>query len=129
MGEHKRRKASADVVREMMEAVMEGRVELRAVVAELTKRLVDEGKIVEAGWVTLRLQAISKDATETQLDHMRTAFFAGAQHVFKSICSILEQDEKATEADLRGHLLNIQAELGDFIAQYRLKHGPTEGKA
>jgi len=61
---------------------------LRSVVDEVTKKLVDEGKIIEAGWVSLKIMSIPDDAPQVQLDEMRMAFFAGAQHLFGSMISI-----------------------------------------
>jgi hypothetical protein len=66
----------------------------REMIDELTKRLVDEGKIIEAGWISLRLTVIPKDAPEIQLNEMRTVFFAGAQHLFGSILSMLDRPRR-----------------------------------
>jgi hypothetical protein len=104
------------------------REQLRSVVDGVTKRLTDEGKIIEAGWISLKLMTIPKDASETQLHEMRMAFFAGAQHLFGSIMSILDPGEEPTEADLKRMEL-ISDELQGFIADFSLKHAPSEGSA
>jgi len=44
-----------------------------------TRKLIEQGKLIEAGWVSLRLQMVPSDALPGQLDDMRTAFFSGAQ--------------------------------------------------
>ena len=60
-------------------------------VDRFTRELVDKGKIIEAGWAGLRLRAIQPDASDVQLTEMRMAFFAGAQHLFGTIMTILTQ--------------------------------------
>ena len=98
-------------------------------IEKLTKDLTDKGLLIEAGFVALRHMAIVKDATDEQVDEMRSAFFAGAQHLFASIMSILDPgDEEPTENDLRRMSL-ISDELDRFLADYKLRHGLTEGSA
>jgi hypothetical protein len=80
---------------------------------ELTKKLVDEGKLIEAGWVGLYVMAVPADASEEQVRVMRQAFMAGAQHLWASIFAILDAGEEATEADL-ARLGLIAAELEAF---------------
>ena len=82
----------------------------------LTKRLADEGKLIEAGWVGLRIAAIPLDAPEIQIQEMRNAFMAGAQHLFSSIISIMEADAEPTENDLRRMCL-IDDELKLFAKE------------
>lgn len=100
----------------------------RAHLQRLERELVDKGKLIEAGWVGLRLAAIPDNASPVQLEEMRNAFFAGAQHMFASIMSILEPDAEPTDKDLARMGL-IDAELRDFIEKFELKHFPAKGKA
>ncbi len=93
----------------------------REVIDELTKRLVDEGKLIEAGWVVMRMMALPKDAPQIQIDGMREAFFAGAQHLFSSIVTMLDPEAEPTERDLRRMTL-INSELEAFIAAYKMRH-------
>jgi hypothetical protein len=101
------------------------REQLRSVVDDVTKRLTDEGKIIEAGWASLKLMAIPKDASETQLQEMRTAFFAGAHHLFGSMMSFLEEGEEETENDLKRMDL-VAKELAGFMADFKMKHMSAE---
>jgi len=94
----------------------------------LERELIDQGKLIEAGWVGLRLAAIPDDASATQLEEMRNAFFAGGQHLFASIMSMLDPGEEPTAADME-RLEKIDGELRDFIEKFQLKHFPAEGKA
>ncbi len=100
----------------------------RAHLEKLSRDLTDKGKIIEAGWVGLRLAAIPLDAPATQLEEMRGAFFAGAQHLFSSMMAIMDPGEEPTKADL-DRLSLIQGELDSFIQQFELKHFPAKGRA
>lgn len=85
----------------------------RAHLERLSRDLTDQGKLIEAGWVGLRLAAIPLNAPKDQLVEMRKAFFAGAQHLFASIMTIMEEDAEPTDADLRRMDL-IDTELRSF---------------
>lgn len=89
----------------------------RAHLERLSRELTDKGMLIEAGFVSLRLAAIPLDAGATQLREMRMAFFAGAQHLFGSIMTIMDEDREPTEADLRRMDL-IDAELKKFIRDF-----------
>lgn len=94
----------------------------------LERELVDKGKLIEAGWVGLRLAAIPLDAPAYQLEAMRESFFAGAQHLFAAIMEILEPGEDPTTADL-SRMQKIDGELREFIQVFELRHFPSQGKA
>jgi hypothetical protein len=95
---------------------------------KLERQLADDGKLIEAGWVGLQIAAIPPGAPQIQLDEMRMSFFAGAQHLFSSIMSILDPGEEETEDDLRRMDL-ISDELEAFITEFAAKHGlPPMGK-
>jgi len=95
---------------------------------KLSQELADSGKLIEAGWIGLRIAAVPKDAPDIQLNEMRAAFFAGAAHLFSSIMTILDPGEEPTEKDL-DRLSLIKSELYLFIADFQMKHIPTEGSA
>lgn len=102
----------------------------RQYLERLSRELVDEGKLIEAGWVSLRITALPADAPAVQLEEMRNAFFAGAQHLFTSIMAFLDvaAGDEPTEDDLRRMTL-IDAELQAFINDYSLRRLPSEGRA
>lgn len=77
---------------------------------DLTKKLIDDGKLIEAGFVGLRMQAISPDAPDIQVREMRLAYLAGAQHLFFSIVSVLDSAHEPTERDME-RMAKIDAEL------------------
>lgn len=94
----------------------------------LTKDLTDSGKLIEAGWVGMRLACNLIDAPPDQLREMRMAFFAGAQHLLASIMTFLDPGDEPTDADLRRMEL-ISAELQGFIDDFVAKHVSTQGEA
>lgn len=101
----------------------------RSYLERLSRELTDEGKIIKAGWIGLRLAAIPLDASAIQLEEMRNAFFAGAQHLFSSIMTVLDPEgEEPTEADML-RMAMIQNELDNFIQAFELKHFPAKGSA
>lgn len=98
----------------------------RAYLERFSRELADKGKLIEAGWIGLRLACDLEDAPAIQLQEMRQAFFAGAQHLFSSILTILEPDAEPTDKDLARMDL-IDRELKAFINDFTLRHTPTEG--
>jgi hypothetical protein len=100
----------------------------RAHLDRLTRELTDSGKLIEAGWVGLRIACDLIDAPADQLREMRMAFFAGAQHLFGSIMNVLEPGEEPTDKDLQRMDL-IHTELDAFIKDFELRHVPTKGTA
>lgn len=80
----------------------------------LTKKLADDGFLIEAGWVGLRYAALPADAPEIQVREMRKAFFSGAQHLFASIMSFMETEEEPTANDMR-RMEMLSVELDGFV--------------
>jgi hypothetical protein len=99
----------------------------RQFLEQLSRKLADEGRLIEAGWVALRVQAIPNNAPAVQLQEMRMAFMAGAQHLFSSIMTILEDGVMETEADLTRMEL-ISKELETFGKELELRVGKPAGR-
>jgi hypothetical protein len=99
----------------------------RQFLEQLSRRLADEGKLIEAGWVALRIQTIPLNAPEVQLQEMRMAYMAGAQHLFSSIMTILEPGQDETEADLTRMDL-IHKELEVFRKELELRASRPAGR-
>lgn len=95
---------------------------------KLSRDLTDRGRLIEAGWVGMRIACMAKDAPEVQINEMRMAFMAGAQHLFASIMFILDPGEEPTAKDMQRMDL-IDKELREFGAQFAIKHVPTQGSA
>jgi hypothetical protein len=94
---------------------------------EITKRLTDDGRLIEAGFVGLQMVAIPSDASETQVREMRMAFMAGAQHLFASLLNVLDPGEEPTDADMRRIDL-IATELDAFRQEMELRVSKPEGR-
>jgi len=95
-------------------------------VTTLTKLLTDQGKIVEAGWVSYLRLVVPRNASAVQVEETRRSFFAGAQHLFGSIMTMLDVGAEPTEADL-GRMDQIHAELQAFAKSFRVGVGSQEG--
>jgi hypothetical protein len=98
----------------------------RAHLERLTKQLADEGKLIEAGWVAMRLAVIPDNAPAVQLNEMRLAYMAGAQHLFSSIMRMLDPDPIETPDDMRRMDL-IDEELDAFRQELELWVAKTKG--
>ncbi len=101
---------------------------LKTILEKLHRDLVDEGKLIEAGWIGMRIACVPDDASEVQISEMRLAFFAGAQHLFGSIMSILDPGAEPTEKDMERMSL-IDAELRRFISEFTLRCTPAKGRS
>lgn len=100
----------------------------RAYLERLSRELTDKGKLIEAGWLGLRIACQLEDAPAIQLEEMRNAFFAGAQHLFSSIMTILDPGAEPTDKDL-ARMDMIDRELKAFINDFSVRRLPTEGRA
>lgn len=100
----------------------------RQYLEQLSRRLADDGKLIEAGWVALRLRVIPRDAPPAQLEDMRFAYMAGAQHLFSSLLSILDPGPEESEGDLRRMDL-IHRELEAFVKEVELRASNPQGRA
>ena len=95
-------------------------------VTKLTKLLTDQGRIIEAGWASYRHLVIPASASATQIEETRRGFYAGAQHLFGSIMTVLEPGAEPTEKDLK-RFDYIHAELHAFVESFRVGVGGREG--
>lgn len=66
---------------------------IRQAAETITKELARQGKLIEGGWRALVIMFRLQDAPPVQLHEMRLAYYAGAQHLFSSIMTILEQND------------------------------------
>lgn len=104
------------------------REEIAALAQEVSKRLSDEGRLIEAGWAAFRWLVLSPNAPEIQINEMRYAYMAGAQHLFSSILGILDPGQEPTDADMQRMDL-IDKELLAFRDEMELRHGKPGGQA
>jgi len=71
---------------------------------------------------------VPPNASAEQLDAMRMAYMAGAQHLFASIMSILEPGQEETEADMRRMDL-IDQELQAVSKELALRVAKPQSRA
>src|SRR5690349_434766 len=96
--------------------------------ADITKELTDRGKLIEAGFALFARYVIPKDASPAQLNEMRLAYMAGAEHLFSSIMNILDPGDEPTPADLRRMDL-ISNEIDEWRAKLSERVQPAQGRA
>lgn len=92
------------------------------------KAAADNGKIIEVGFEALRELAIAPNAPQIQVDEMRLAYMAGAQHLFSSMMCVLDPGKEETEDDL-ARMAGIQSELAAWEETLRLRYGQADGSA
>ena len=85
---------------------------------------IQRGKIIEVGFAVLRLSVIAPDAPQAQVDDMRMAFMAGAQHLWGSIMTVLEPGNEPSDADMRRMGL-ISDELDAYAKELSLRIATT----
>lgn len=100
----------------------------RAAHDAVIKRLADDGKLIEAGFMAMRVAIISPTAPAVQVSEMRLAYMAGAQHLFASMMSAMDPGSDPTPADLRRMSL-IDAELRAFAREFELRVAQPGGSA
>jgi hypothetical protein len=74
---------------------------VRAWAEQLTKKLVDDGLIIESGWQAFIIICKMESFPDVQLREMRKVWFAGSLHLFTSILVSLESGKDPTEKDMQ----------------------------
>lgn len=92
----------------------------------IAKSLVAKGMLIEAGASIYIANIVPADASEVQKQETRSAFFAGAQHVFHTIMRIMDEDREPTPADLQA-VTNIDSELTKFAKELQLRMRTPQG--
>lgn len=96
---------------------------MRAAAEQMSHTLADEGRLVEAGWVSFKAAVMPPDAPELQVEGMRVGFYAGCSHLFSAIMIILNPSGAERERDLN-RMGQIHAELEAFKESFEPK--PTK---
>lgn len=81
------------------------------------KIFVDKGLLITSGWAALAAvdEDFLKQFSEEQKDYIKDCFFAGAQHLFASLCGIMSEEQvDPTEDDIR-RMDQISDELNMWI--------------
>jgi hypothetical protein len=102
---------------------------MRRIHDALAKGLIDRKTIIAGGYALYRQQVMPADAGPVQLAETEQAFFAGAQHLFASIMSVLDPGSEPTNADLQ-RMDFIAQELEAFGQKLAAKIAPApQGRA
>lgn len=76
----------------------------------------DEGKLIEASWLSWSRKALPANTSPAKLKALRMAFFFGARHLFDALCIEAEEDE--TEEEYRHKIDLLEKELLDFLSPW-----------
>jgi hypothetical protein len=87
---------------------------VQAAATAITKELAAKGMIIEGGWRAYVILGGLENASQVQRDETRKAYYAGAQHLFASILSVLDPGEDTTDADMKRMSL-INEELDRWV--------------
>jgi hypothetical protein len=115
MGEAKRRQAMS-------------RQEFHKLIVDITRGSAQEGKLIAIGWYGFAKHVMPPDVSEVQLRDMCIAFFAGADHLYSSIMSMLDPGVEETPGDLQ-RMEAIHHELEQFRDLLKAATIKTEGEA
>jgi hypothetical protein len=87
----------------------------------LTRKLADDGRLIDSGWIAYHRVALPH-ASEAELSELRTAFFAGAQHLFALLSQCAGSEHYGAAFD------SVTIELTKFVdAELLLRCRPAEG--
>lgn len=97
---------------------------IQAAVDTVMKEYADKGLLIEAGFRAMLHVSYPGlvPLPDRQFDELRAAYFAGAQHLFATMISMLDPGTEETEDDMRRMDL-IHNELERFIDEYKTKYG------
>lgn len=103
--------------------------QIEDIASDLTAELVDRGLLIAGGFEAFRHYVIHKDAPPEQVEEMRWAFMAGAEHVWSSVLNFISgSDEELTEQDMR-RLEMVQKELDEWREKIMARVEPAQGNA
>lgn len=102
----------------------------RKLLEQMAKRFADDGKLIEIGWLLLRQNVLDANCPPIQIQEMRLAFMAGAQHLFACIISILDPNENTETADVDVNcIILIAKELEAFKQELETRFAKPAGNA
>lgn len=83
-------------------------------VDQIVRQEADHGRLIAAGFKAMLAVTYPKGVTAEQYEHLRMAFYGGAQHLFGSIMGFLDGGTEPTERDMIRMDL-IDSELKAFL--------------
>ena len=104
---------------------MNRREQIRTVADSVAKDMADRGRLIEAGWLSFKHVAYPDGMAPSQEQQLRQAFFSGAQHLYGTMMSIMDEDREPTEQDMKRMTL-VDAELESFVFEFMHNHNITD---
>ena len=101
------------------------RAALHAAATEITRKLIDEGRLIEAG---AQLHCDFLKVSPALRDTVVLAFMSGAEHTFSSIMNMMDEDREPTDADMR-RMDAIHKELEAWRGKLSEAVDPAQGRA
>lgn len=103
---------------------------IRSAVDGVTRAAADGGSLIELGWAAhCAVFPISVQCQPMMMQQLKTAYYAGAQHLYASIMgAALDPGRDETDGDLR-RMAEIDAELNRWAAQMGETFKPAKGRA
>jgi len=100
---------------------------IRRIAERITGHYADKGEVIALGFASFIVATYDDYETmpETQLRQLRTAYFAGAQHLFASINTMLDDGDEPTAADMKRMDL-INHELNAFVDELKQRLDITD---
>jgi hypothetical protein len=87
----------------------------------ISRRLADEGKLIEAGWLIHRKMVLEDVRLISDIDRYKDTWDASAQHLFSCIFAMMEGGDDETLNDLR-RMDNINAEVLAIFRRLNAKY-------
>lgn len=101
------------------------REQAEAAAAEITQRLASKGQVIAGGFAAYLMVTFGdtdaiKALPVSMLADLREAYYSGAQHLFASIMTVLDDDDEPSAEDLRRmDLIHAELEAWGVEAQRR----------
>jgi hypothetical protein len=93
----------------------------RDVLQAIARRLADEGKLIEAGWLIHRQMLLPDVRLISDIDRYKDTWDASAQHLFCCIFDMMEGGDDETPNDLR-RMDNVNAEVMAIFRRLNAKY-------
>lgn len=103
---------------------MNKRAMLHAAATEITRKLIDDGKLIEAG---AQLHCDYLKVSPALRDTIVLAFMSGAEHTFSSIMTMLDEDQEPSDEDMR-RMDAIHKELEVWRGKLSEAVDPAQGR-
>lgn len=101
------------------------REKIRTAADAIAKDMADQGRLIEGGWLSMSHMAYPDGMVPMQEQQLRQAFFCGAQHLYGTMMSIMDEDKEPTDQDMKRMAL-IDAELESFLHEFMHRHNITD---